>query len=359
MVDDPLRASAWILPEDGTVRVRGNREDMILFMKEGHRWPRRLVCGAACVLSVGFVGGWALTETDDSGSDAGWLSEEVVPVVLAGMERELASAELPLQMNDRVELWTRRFGTEQKSAFEELLSREGLYSDMITEKLRERGMPEELIYLAMIESGFVPSARSYVSALGVWQFMGPTALAYGLRIDSYVDERRDPVRATDAALDYLDELHEQYGSWYLAAAAYNAGPTRVSQTLNRHAGGRVGDESLYWEIIDRLPSETANFVPKLLAATYLARYASKYGFEVTRAEPYLYDVVWTPGDTHLQDVAKTVGVSPERMHELNPHLILGVTPPGPAYPLRVPVGTALDVVATLGMPARGIRRADD
>ncbi len=329
-------------------------------MKKYDRWPRRVVRGVALALSLAFLAaGWAVTDGDDPPTDSGWLSDEVVPVVLADMERELASAQLPLQVNERVEFWTRRFVTEERSAFEELLSREGLYSDMITAKLRERGMPEELIYVAMIESGFVPSARSYVSALGVWQFMSPTARAYGLRIDSYVDERRDPVRATDAALDYLNELHQRYGSWYLAAAAYNAGPTRVSRTLNRHAGGRVGDESLYWEIVDHLPPETAQYVPKLLAATYLARHASKYGFEVTRAEPYVYDIVWTPGGTGLRHVAESVSVSAERMYELNPQLIRGVTPPGAAYPLRVPVGAANQVVATLGMTDRRVRRADD
>ena len=145
----------------------------------------------------------------------------------------------------------------------------------------------------------------------------------------------------------------------MAAAAYNAGPTRVSRALNRHAGGRVGDESLYWEIVEHLPPETAHYVPKLLAATYLARYASKYGFEVTHAEPYVYDIVWTPGGTGLRDVAESVSVSTERMYELNPQLIRGVTPPGAAYPLRVPVGAAHQVVATLGMTDRRIRLADD
>ncbi len=329
-------------------------------VKKYYRWPRRVVRGVAPALSLAFLAaGWAVTDGDDPPTDSGWLSDDVIPVVLADMERELASAQLPLQVNERVEFWTRRFVTEERSAFEELLSREGLYSDMITAKLRERGMPEELIYVAMIESGFVPSARSYVSALGVWQFMSPTARAYGLRIDSYVDERRDPVRATDAALDYLNELHQRYGSRYLAAAAYNAGPTRVSRALIRHAGGRVGDESLYWEIVDHLPPETAQYVPKLLAATYLARYASKYGFEVTRAEPYVYDIVWTPGGTGLRDVAESVSVSTERMYELNPQLIRGVTPPGAAYPLRVPVGAVHQVVATLGMTDRRVRRADD
>ena len=323
------------------------------------KWLRRVVRGAALVLTAAFLAaGWGFDDGDDVVNDSGWLSEEVVPVVLADIERELASAQLPLHQNERVEYWTRRFVTEEKKAFEEILSRAGLYSDMITAKLRERGMPEELLYLAAIESGFVPSARSYVSALGVWQFMSPTALAYGLRIDSYVDERRDPVRATDAALDYLEELYERYGSWYLASAAYNAGPTRVSCALNRHAGGRVGDESLYWEIVDHLPPETAQYVPKLVAATYLARYASKYGFEVTRAEPYTYDIVWTPGGTRLEGVAESVGVSTARMHELNPQLIRDMTPPGAAYPLRVPVGAGPQVVAALGMPDRRVHRAD-
>jgi membrane-bound lytic murein transglycosylase D len=320
---------------------------------------RRLIRGAALLLSAVFLtAGWGLDDGDDVVNDSGWLSEEVVPVLLADIERELTSAQLPLHENERVEFWTRRFVTEEKQAFEDLLSRAGLYSGMITAKLRERGMPEELIHLAMIESGFVTDARSYVSALGVWQFMSPTALAYGLRIDSYVDERRDPVRATDAALDYLEELYQRYGSWYLAAAAYNAGPTRVSRALNRHAGGRVGDESLYWEIVDHLPPETAQYVPKLVAATYLARYASKYGFEVTRAEPYAYDVVWTPGGTGLEAVGKSVGVSTARMYELNPQLIMSMTPPGAAYALRVPVGSGPQVVAALGMPDRRIRRAD-
>ena len=302
------------------------------------RWLRRLVRGSVLLLSAAFLAaGWGLADGVDVVDDSGWLSEDVVPVVLADIERELASAQLPLHENERVEFWTRRFATVEKKTFEELLSRAGLYSDMITTKLRERGMPEELMYLAMIESGFFPNAQSSVSALGVWQFMSPTALAYGLRIDSYVDERRDPVRATDAALDYLDELYQRYGSWYLAAAAYNAGPTRVSRALNRHAGGRVGDESLYWEIVDHLPPETAQYVPKLVAATYLARSASKFGFDVIRAEPYAYDIVWTPGGTGLGTVGEAVGVSTARMHELNPQLIRSMTPPGAAYPLRVPV----------------------
>ena len=209
-------------------------------------------------------------------------------------------------------------------------------------------MPEDLLYLAMIESGFSPAATSRVSASGVWQFMGPTAREYGLEITRYVDERRDPVKATDAALDYLEDLYQRYDSWYLAAAAYNAGPGRVSRVLRRHAEGRYGDEQIYWEIITHLPRETREYVPKILAATILARDAEAYGFRVEAAEPYHFERVWVPGATRLSLVAEALGLPAARIRELNPHLIRGMTPPGGSFPLRVPRGRSPEVVAALG-----------
>ncbi len=296
--------------------------------------------------------------------EARWSPDEVVrtmivPVALADMERELADAQFPIELNERVEAWMLRFSTLDKPAFEETLSRAGLYSEMILGKLRARGMPEDLVYLAMIESGFLTHARSNVAATGMWQFMDPTARAYGLRIDSYVDERRDPMKATDAALEYLSDLYQQYNSWYLAAAAYNAGASRVSRALARHSDGRVGDESLYWDIVDHLPKETAQYVPKLLAATYLARYAARFDLDITLADPYVYDLLWAPGATSLADIGETMGLSNDRMRELNPQLIRGLTPPGSVYPLRVPVGRAYQAMAALAAPDRRSRRADD
>jgi len=131
----------------------------------------------------------------------------------------------------------------------------------------------------------------------VWQFMRPTAKQFGLRVDAWVDERRDPVKATDAALDYLAYLHARYGSWYLAAAAYNAGPSRVDRVLKRHGGARPGDENVYWKIVDHLPRETREYVPKILAATTLARQAERYGFHVKPVAAYEYDRVWVPQGT--------------------------------------------------------------
>ena len=302
---------------------------------------------------------WAHVRQFAEEVEAKWSPAEVVPTALADMGRDLAEAQLPIEVNQRVEQWMVRFSTSDRLEFEQTLSRAGLYSDMIRGKLRARGMPEELVYLAMIESGFLTHARSRVSATGMWQFMDPTARAYGLRIDAYVDERRDPVKATDAALDYLSDLYQRYGSWYLAAAAYNAGPTRVSLAVARHSGGWAGDENLYWEIVDHLPKETAQYVPKLLAATYLARYAARFDLDVTLADPYVYDLLWAPGATSLADIGETMGLSDNRMQELNPQLIRGLTPPGSVYPLRVPVGQAYEAMAALAAPDRRIRRADD
>lgn len=255
---------------------------------------------------------------------------------------------LPMEMNQQVEEWMERYLTDQRPVFERYLEREGLYSDMIREGLRSRGMPEELVYLAAIESGFTPAATSRVAAMGMWQFMGPTAQAFGLRIDEYVDERRDPLRATEAALDYLQYLHDRFGSWYLAAAAYNAGPTRVARVLKSQAGDQTGAEELYWEILEHLPLETRVYVPKMLALVLLNQAAGEYGFAVERSNPIEFDRVWVPGGTTLRTVAGAVDVPISEIRELNPHLLRGVTPPGEPFGIRVPPGRTPMVVASLG-----------
>jgi membrane-bound lytic murein transglycosylase D len=269
-----------------------------------------------------------------------------------------SSLSLPLEVNQQVESWMERYLTDQRPIFERYLEREGLYSEMIRKALRSRGMPDELLYLAAIESGFTPGARSRVSAIGMWQFMGPTAQAYGLRIDGYVDERRDPVRATGAALDYLQALHLRFGSWYLAAAAYNAGPSRVAEVLKRHAGDQAGEEELYWEIVEHLPVETRVYVPKMLAAILLAQAAEEYGFDVQRADPVRFDRVWVPGGTSLKAVAAAIEAPVSRIRELNPHLLTGVTPPGEPFGIRVPPGQSPLVVASLGNRWRVVRVDD-
>ena len=251
-----------------------------------------------------------------------------------------------------------QFQTTGKADFEKLLHRRGLYSEVVRSRLRDRGMPEELFYVAVIESGLRPRAVSSVAAVGLWQFMSPTAIQYGLRVDEFVDERRDPIRGSHAALDYLQWLHDRFeGSWYLAAAAYNAGPGRVEHVLRRHAGGRSGDEDLYWEILDHLPRETREYVPRLVAATILGEDAEAYGFTGGSAAPYRFERVFVPGGTSLRKVATALNLHPRVLRDLNPHLLKGVTPPGETYGVRVPVGGSITVVASIARETAR-RRAD-
>ena len=260
-------------------------------------------------------------------------------VTESGADRlvEAAAPDLPFDVTERVQYWIDRFLTTQRRSIEIYLAREGIYGEMIRAKLRERGMPEDLLYLAMMESGLSPDAVSQVAATGVWQFMRGTAVERGLRIDTWVDERRDPVRATDAALDYLEYLHDRFDSWYLAAAAYNAGPGRVSGILRRHGSRRGGDEQLYWDIWHMLPQETQDYVPKILAARVIAGDPEAFGISVDLLAPYRFDRVMVPGGTSLSVVASALDAEARMLRQLNPQLIRGVTPPE-GYVLRIPVG---------------------
>lgn len=285
-----------------------------------------------------------------------WHAVHPPPAVEPDISTSTAAA-LPLHVNARVEKWIRRFRSDQRPVFQQMLDREGVYGGLIRAKLRQRGMPEDLLYLAMMESGLSPRAVSGASAVGVWQLMVPTALQYGLRVDSWVDERRDPVRATDAALDYLQWLHQRYGSWYLAAAAYNAGPSRVDRVLDQYADGRSGQEDLYWKVIGHLPPETRAYVPRMLAAAYLAQYSDAFGFADKDITPYRYDRVFVPGGTSLSRIARILRTKTSVLRSLNPQLIRSMTPPGETYPVRVPVGEAQTVVAALSGSGR-VHRAD-
>lgn len=256
-----------------------------------------------------------------------------------------AGEELQGALDPRVERWIERYLTEERGGFETFLAREGAYGALVRAKLAERDMPEGLVYAAMIESGFLSRAHSPASASGLWQFLGATARAYGLTMDGWVDERRDPIRATDAALDYLSALHGEFGSWVLAVAAYNAGPARVHASLARlKIESPVADESVYWAVEHDLPRETRNHVAKVLAASLLASRAERFGLFVVPDPPLRFDLVLVPPGTSLVGVAQSLGASPATLRALNPHLIQGVTPPGRSMPLRVPEGRGPDLL---------------
>lgn len=183
--------------------------------------------------------------------------------------------------NARVDSWVTKFTTSRtlKPQFAIWLDRKSKYEPMISAKLSERGMPQDLIYLAMIESGFNPRAKSPAAAGGLWQFISETGQRYGLTVNKRVDERNHPDKATDAALAYLSDLHERFGSWYLAAAAYNTGENRVGRIMRQVTGKEKGTDADYYRISGLLPRETREYVPMMIAAARIGKEPAKYGFE--------------------------------------------------------------------------------
>lgn len=196
-------------------------------------------------------------------------------------------------------------------------------------------MPREIAVVPLIESWYLPSARSRAGAVGVWQLVASTGRAYGLRVDRDIDQRLDPVASSRAALNYLDRLHNRFGSWYLALAAYNMGPTRLAGLLSKHNVPRGSDDS-YWAIRPHLPPETRAYVPKVLAAAWLIENDAAFEFP----EPSLFfrgrATLVLPVGTSVADAASHLGVSSDGLRALNPSLIGERLPKGYAFPLRVP-----------------------
>jgi membrane-bound lytic murein transglycosylase D len=187
--------------------------------------------------------------------------------------------------NARVDSWIKLFTTDPKvkSRFALWLDRKSTYEPMISAKLAERDMPQDLIYLAMIESGFNPKAQSPAKAGGLWQFISETGQRYGLTVNKRVDERNQPEKATDAALSYLSDLHDRFGSWYLAAAAYNTGENRVGRIMRSVTGSEKGTDEDYYRISNLLPKETREYVPMMIAAGRISKQPAEYGFASTDA----------------------------------------------------------------------------
>ena len=194
-----------------------------------------------------------------------------------------ATLEVGNVRNPLVQQWVQKLTTTFRRDYQSSLSRMQKYEDMISAKLAERDMPQELIYLAMIESNFNPNAKSPAKAVGLWQFMSATARRFGLSVGGKVDERRDPALATDAALTYLSSLYDRFGSWYLAAAAYNSGEGTIQRALRRVTGKPVGTDADFFRILPSLPRETQNYVPKLIASAHVGQESERYGFQIQPA----------------------------------------------------------------------------
>ncbi len=246
------------------------------------------------------------------------------------------------ETHDRVEHYIRAFTGNARDRMSERISRGTKYEPMIRNKMRENGLPEDLFYLALIESGYDPHAYSSAAAVGMWQFMTATGKDVGLRIDWWIDERRDPARSTDAAISFLKSLQQQFGSLYLAAAAYNGGPGRVARGLSQFASaiGDVEGDDRFFALAeqDYLHSETKNYVPQLIAAALVAKEPIKYGLNVERQTPFAYDSVLVEAGSSLGALARASAVPLDSLIELNPAVLRGAAPPDRALWVRVPVG---------------------
>ncbi len=253
--------------------------------------------------------------------------------------KDQVTYDIPITINSQVERWIDYFQTRIPKRFQIWLSRSGRYDQLMRGILKEYGLPEDLFYLAMIESGFSCSAYSRAHAVGPWQFIRGTGRRYNLRIDYWVDERRDPVKSTHAAAQYLRDLYKEFGSWYLAAAAYNAGEAKIRKALKRY---KADD---FWDISHHgrkyLKSETKNYVPKMIAAALIAKEPAKYGFkQIAYEESMTFDSVKVQGGTSLGIAAKAAGIKTQHLAALNPELRRWCTPPNRGqYTLRIPAGT--------------------
>ncbi len=264
------------------------------------------------------------------------LSNESVPEI--GSEKDeinqILADGMPAELNVKVEEWINYFTKRNPDSFQRFMDRGEPYKKMIVATLREYGLPSEIYYLALIESGFMLHAKSPMAAMGFWQFMPATGKRYGLRVDRYVDERRDPWRSSVAASMYLSDLNNVFDSWYLAMAAYNAGETRIMNAIMR---GKSRD---FMSLVKGrvLPSETMDYIPKFLAAFIIGTNPEKYGFRrpsVPAHEPV--SLVAVPSPISLGKVAEITGVPLESLQQFNPHLKTGITPPGtPSYKIWVP-----------------------
>jgi membrane-bound lytic murein transglycosylase D len=282
-----------------------------------------------------------------SPSSSGSYSSQTLDGDIMGVRLQNKNFDLPVVYNKEVAQWVNYFTSVGRRHFNIYLERKAKMAPVILPRLRAAGLPEDLIYLAMIESGFSTAAHSHAGAVGPWQFIRSTGRLFGLQSDWWKDERRDPIKSTEAAIEYLGRLHNEFGDWYLACAAYNSGEGKI-----RRAISRLGTRD-FWEIASNrraLMRETKDYVPKMLAAAIIGKNAEQFGFELHQPDPSLteFEEVKIPRAENLRTIAKVANISRERLAELNPELQRCCTPPQRgAYTLRIPKEAAQTVVAAI------------
>jgi membrane-bound lytic murein transglycosylase D len=273
------------------------------------------------------------------------IAKERPEDTLAVPDPRLEKSEFPIVYNDQVKTFVGHFQTRKWGVVARAFERASRYLPMMRKVFQEKALPEELINLAFIESAVNPWATSKAKAAGIWQFMASTGRLYGMQVSWWVDERRDPEKATRGAAEYLKNLYRMFGSWELALAAYNAGEGAVQRAIDRQRTRN------FWAL--RLPKETQLFVPAFMAMTIISKDPERYGFSPPPDEPFETDLVTLDHPADFRSLAQAARTSVERLRELNPELIRWSTPPGVArYTLRIPAGVKADFVEELaGIPA--------
>ena len=264
------------------------------------------------------------------------------------------------ETRERVTHFVSIFSGRAKERVTQWLERGSRYEPMIRARMRAGGLPEDMYYLALVESGFDANAYSRAAAVGMWQFMTSTARDMGLRVDWWVDERRDPVRSTNAAVRFIRGLRDQFGSLYLAAAAYNGGPGRVARGMARYADDvSADDQDPFFVLADKdyLRNETRDYVPQLIAAALIAKAPARYGMDVHPQPAFAYDSVTVPASTPLSAVARAAGTDMGTVLELNPQFLRGMTPPRDSSSVRVPPGAGATFDSAFALLAPGERVA--
>ncbi|WP_321494143.1 LysM peptidoglycan-binding domain-containing protein [uncultured Desulfobacter sp.] len=286
------------------------------------------------------------SEVDQQKEDIRYLISKRVLEIYASRQIVVTGhhTAIPITLNDHVNTEIRRLTGPERNYFIRALNRSTRYRPFIVQELKKSGLPEEISWLPLIESGFQIKALSPARALGLWQFIPSTGNKFGLSRNYYIDERMDPEKSTRAAIDYLKELHNLFGDWTTALAAYNCGEYRVLKTIRKQ---KINYLDNFWDLYQNLPQETARYVPRFLATVHIVNNLDKYNITATDPlEPLEYKAIDVKQQVRLSEIASAINIETDTLATLNPELRHQVLPPEP-YTIKIPKGYADQFLAKI------------